>query len=78
MTIQEKAKQRAEKLVSDYERYLPDGDWNTRELAKTISLICVHEIISSHKADRIDMEISAKDVQRIDFLRLVEAEIKVL
>jgi hypothetical protein len=69
------AKETAEKLVADYERYLPDGDWDIKELAKTISLICVHEIISSHKSVRIATEIAARDVSMIDFWLLVKKEI---
>lgn len=70
------AKETAEKLVSDYERYLPDGDWNTKEIAKTISLICVHEIISSHKSIRIATEIAARDVAKINFWNEVKKEIE--
>lgn len=37
-------KEQAEKLYGDYERYIPDGDWDTVGLAKKLALIAVYEI----------------------------------
>jgi len=76
MNIKFTAKEQAIKLVSDYERYLPDGDWDTNELAKKLSQICIYEIIESHKAVRIASEISARDVAMIDYWNAVKTEIE--
>ena len=71
-------KETAEKMISDFERYLPDGDWDTKKLAKDISTICIWEIINSHKSIRIATEIAARDVAKINFWNEVKKEIEIL
>lgn len=41
------AKDKAEIIVSDYEKYLPDGNYDTKQLAKKMAFMAVNMVQSS-------------------------------